>query len=95
MEVLFGWVAAPRRGGHERVTGMRKSLHSFVPALGLLERLAIPKLLANPASGLDLNAWTAANADTSGSIAILGAEEQGGQTHPIVPWAVGPPQRGE
>ena len=74
MKVLFGWVAAPRRAGHEPVTGMRKSLRSLVPASGHLGRLALPNALASPASGLGLKAWAAANAAASESIATPGGE---------------------
>ena len=70
---------------------MRKSLHSFVPALGPLERSAMPNALANPASARGLKAGAAGNADTSGSIATPGGEAQGGQKRPIATWAVGPP----
>jgi hypothetical protein len=91
MKVLFGPVAAPRRGRHEPVTGMSKSLRSLVPASGPLGRLALPNALASPAPGLGLKAWAAANADPAGSIATPGGEAQGGQTRPTVPRAVGPP----
>ena len=55
----------------------------------------MPTALASPASGVGLKAGAAANADTPESIAILSGEAQAGPTRPIVPWAVGAPQRGE
>jgi hypothetical protein len=55
----------------------------------------MPTALASPASGVGLKAGAAANADMSESIATLSGEAQAGPTRPIVPWAVGAPQRGE